>query len=78
MATALEPGEQKAVSVTIAGYDTASPVMRVFLRELSMLGPVRQIGPGRWLATCPCCGENEGAEYADVWAGVELSRRRPQ
>ena len=28
---------------------------------------------GGWLVTCPCCGANEGAEFADIWAGAELS-----
>ena len=60
----------------VPGYASASPIMQVFLAELVKLGPVRRIGPGRWLGTCPCCAEIEGAEYADIWAGAELSRRR--
>ncbi len=56
----------------IEGYSTASPIMQAILERLD---GVRWIGPGRWLATCPCCGEQEGAEFADVWDGAELTAR---
>ncbi len=58
---------------SIQGYATASPVMQVILERLD---GVRWIGPGRWLATCLCCGEPEGAEFTDVWDGAELTTQR--
>ena len=62
----------------IPGFATASPIMQAILVRLAELGPLRACGPGRWLGTCPCCATPEGAEFADVWAGAELSRQRLQ
>lgn len=67
--------EQGRSPEMIPGFETASALMRRHLADLIQLGPVRSIGPGRWLATCPCCGEIEGAEVVDVWAGAEFAER---
>jgi len=59
-------------SERIQGYATASPIMQ---RILERLDGVQWIGPGRWLATCPCCGVAGGAEFADIWQGAEVASR---
>lgn len=57
---------------SIQGYATASPIMKAILERLE---GVTWIGPGRWQATCPCCGIDGGAEFADVWQGAEVAPR---
>jgi len=57
---------------SVRGYATASPIMQTILDRLD---EVRWIGPGRWLATCPCCGVAGGAEFADIWQGAEVASR---
>ena len=57
---------------SIQGCATASPVMKSILERLDSL---QWIGPGRWQATCPCCGVDGGAEFADVWQGAEVAAR---
>ena len=47
---------------TIPGFDTASPTVQAILERLE---GVRSIGPGRWVATCPCCDEDGGLEIAE-------------
>ena len=56
----------------IPGYETASPTMRLVLDHLAGL---RWIGPGRWIARCPCCDVDGAAEVADLWQGGRLDPR---
>ncbi len=60
------------MSARIPGIAEASPPMRKLLEKLAELGEVRWVRPGHWLATCPCCNEPLGAEFADVWNGASI------
>ena len=59
-----------AARSAIPGLAFASPTMRKILEKLAELGEVKWIGPGHWLATCPCCLEPLGAEFIDAWNGA--------
>jgi hypothetical protein len=67
------PGPPRRADHPIPGYEAASPSVRQVLKRLER---VRLVEPGRWRATCPCCGEHDGLELVDPDQGVELSQGR--
>lgn len=58
-----------------AAEEPRAPIHRGIGKSIEQLDGVRWIGPGRWVATCPCCGEVGGAEFANVWQGAEVAGR---